>query len=133
MESASLGSSFSMVSRMVFGGRIQPIQQIGHALQSGIGAAALLAQGFQAFVQRQRNPLRHLRRELPQLRQPLDGLGAQRLGQTHQQGRSLFGVQVRQDQRDGLGMLAFEKLRQLLRIGFLQRIELAGAHLARPA
>jgi hypothetical protein len=35
----------------------------------------------------------------------------------------LPGVQVGQNQRDGLRMLDFEKLRQLLRIGFLQAFQ----------
>ncbi len=38
---------------------------------------------------------------------------------------------MRQNERDGLGMLAFEKAGQLLGIGLLQRIQLAGAELLR--
>ena len=39
---------------------------------------------------------------------------------------------MRQNQRNSLGMLALQKTRQLLRIGFLQRVQLAGTELLRP-
>ena len=43
--------------------------------------------------------------------------------QRDQQSGRLRGVQVREDQRDGLRMLVVDELGELLRIGFLQRVE----------
>ncbi len=130
MLSATFGSSFSMDSRMILAlHRIQAVQQVGDSLKAGVGTAVLLAQRLQALVQGKRNLLRDLRRKLPQLRHALDRLRPQRLGQAHQQFRSLFGLEVGQNQGNGLRMFFLQKLGQLLGVGFLQRIQFSCAHL----
>lgn len=83
-------------------------------------------QRLQALVQRERNFLGNLRRKLTQLRQPLDSFGANLFRQPQQERGRLTGVQVRQDEGDGLRMLHFEELGQLLRIGFLQAFQVDG-------
>ena len=121
-----------MVSRMAWSShRIQAIEQVGDALNSGVGAAVLFTQRLQPLVQRHRNLLRDLRRKLPQLGHTFDGFGAQGFREPHQQRRGLLGIEMGQNEGDGLGMLAFKEFGQLLRVGFLQRVQLAGAHLGR--
>ena len=50
-------------------------------------------------------------------------------GKAHQQGRSLLRFEVGENQGNGLGMLAFDEFGQLLRVGLLERVELAGRRL----
>ena len=91
----------------------------------------MFAERLQPLVQRDRNFLRNFWRKLTQLRQALDGFGANLLGQAQQQCRSLTGVQVGQNEGNGLRMLDFEKFSQLLRVGFLQAFQLDGILLHR--
>ncbi len=63
------------------------------------------------------------RRDLVQVRHPQRHVGAQFLRQRDQQPGRLRGIQMRQDQRDGLRMLVVDEFGELLRIGLLQRVE----------
>ena len=62
-------------------------------------------------------------------------VGAHFGGQRRDKSRGLGWIQMRQNQRDGLRMLAVDEFGELLRIGFLQRVEtqrLVGERLHQP-
>ena len=121
-----------MVSRIFFdSSAIQPVQQIGNGLEAGVAAARRIAHALQPPVQDQRHLLRHLRRKLPHLRQPLHGDHFMFFAQVVEHLRRLARIQVRQHQSDGLRMLGVEQLAQLLRIGALQLGQIALRRLLR--
>ena len=99
---------------------VHAVQQIGHRLESGVALARRVAHALQATVQDMGHLLRHLRRELPHLRKPLNRYHLVILAEVVQHLRCPFGVQVRQHQRNGLRMLGVKQLAQLLRVGALQ-------------
>ena len=67
-----------------------------------------------------RHLLRHLRRKLAHLGEPLHRHHLVLLAQVVQHHRGPLGVQVSQHQRDGLRVLGVQQLAQLLRVGALQ-------------
>ena len=82
-------------------------------------------------MQHHRDLLHHLRRKLLHLRQAFHRLPAHLLGQQHQHRARCLRGQVRQYQRDRLRVLSLNEFRQLLRIRFLQRIEVLYAQFLR--
>ena len=102
------------------------VEQVRGAFISGIGAPALFANRLQVLVQGERDFLRDFRRKLAQLRQALDGFRADFFGQAQQKRGGLTGVQVGQNEGDGLRMLHFQELCQLLRVGVLQAFQVDG-------
>ena len=99
---------------------VQPVQQIGNRLEAGVALARRVAHALQTPVQNMRHLLRHLRRELAHLRQPLNGDHLVLFAQVVEHHRRAPWIEMRKHQGNGLRMLGVEQLSQLLRIGALQ-------------
>ena len=124
MVSASAVFSFSMdFQDFLAGARFQPVEHLRYRPHAAVGFAAEVAQGLQLLADHGGDLMNDLGRNLIQVRHAQRHVRANLGGQRDQQRGRLRGTEVREDEGDGLRMLAVDELGQLLGIGFLQGVE----------
>jgi len=103
MESASLGSSPSIASRMVLPeGRIQPVHQVRHPAQSGVSPPGLLPKASSRLFSTTDTRCAISGENWPQTAPALDGSARNSAGSRISTSDAWLRLQVGQDQRDGL-------------------------------
>ena len=102
---------------------VQPVQHLRHGPHAAVGFPAELAQGLQLLADHGGDLHDDLRRDLVQAGHALGDIRAHLRRQRNQQRRRLRRVQVGEHQRDGLRVFVVNELRQLLGVGFLNRVE----------
>ena len=106
---------------------IELVENLRHGAQAAGGFALDLAQRLQLARDHRRDLVHHHRRNLIQARQPDGDFAAQFGRHRTQHGGRLARAQMRQNQRDGLRMLAFDETGEQLRIQPLQALAGIGA------
>ena len=121
MLRASLGSSCSIVSRMVLTvPGLDPVEHFGDGFDAAIGAAILFAQSLEFLVEHQGDFLDHFWRKLVHFGKPPHHFRARLFGQQQEDFGRRLQSQMRQNQGHGLWVLALHEHHQLLWIGSLQ-------------
>src|SRR5690606_20055737 len=100
---------------------IEAVEQLGHGAHAAALLAALPAEPAQALLDDARHARDDVGRNLAEIGHAQQYVGPHLLGQLLEQLRSHLRRHVREDQRRRLRMLAEEELRQLRRIGALER------------
>ena len=101
---------------------IEPVEQLGHRATPPCCSRVGPPSAFSRCSITRRDPGDDVRRDVVEAGHPRQHVGAQLVGQQRRPAaRRCAGLQVREDQRDRLRMLAEDELRELLRVGALER------------
>ena len=94
--------------------------QLGNGTNAAMLLAIRSAERLQPLIDHRRNARDDIRRDVVQARHSRQHVGTQILRQQRRQLRRAASVEMREDQRNRLRVLAEDELRQLLGVGFLE-------------